>query len=141
MFRADGVESRNKLVAALELIPPPRSSRHRTAPAIGGTVHDPPILRYQTQPPPYLPAPACHRRIHPAVPPYHPKLTQTSSPAKACPPSGSSLPAHDRSPPQSHYLRLTNADFNDLAAPPPALWTNRDGKPGPRLHKRGSSSG
>jgi hypothetical protein len=65
-------------VAALELNPPPKDhGSHKTTPAIGGTVHDPPILRHQTQPCSYLPAPTCHRRIHPAVSPYHPKLTQT----------------------------------------------------------------
>jgi hypothetical protein len=50
-----------------------------------GTFHDPPILRHQTQRRSDLLAPTCHRRIHPAVPPYHPKLTQTSSPAKVLP--------------------------------------------------------
>jgi hypothetical protein len=57
--------------------------------------HDPPILHHQTQPRAYLPAPACYRRIHPAVPQYHRKLTQGSASAKAERPSG----PHRRLPP------------------------------------------
>jgi hypothetical protein len=50
-----------------------------TTPAVWRIVHDPSIVQHQAQPRSYLPAPACHWRIHPAVPPYHPKLTQRLS--------------------------------------------------------------
>jgi hypothetical protein len=56
---------------------------HTTTPAVWRITHDPSIMQHQAQPRSYLPAPACHWRIHPAVPPHHPKLTQGSATTQA----------------------------------------------------------